>query len=53
MTPDGPVPVGQRVRLDNITITTADGRTFDLGRPDSRMFRLRVWAYRLKRRSET
>lgn len=39
-----------RAVLENITVKAADGRVFDLGRPDSRLFRLRVLRYRIQRK---
>lgn len=36
-------------KLERIVITTADGREFDLGSPDSWLFKLRVFFYRLRR----
>lgn len=41
-----------RAQCERIVVTAADGRTWDLGSPDSRLFRLRIWVYRLRRRSE-
>jgi hypothetical protein len=38
--------------LENVTVTTADGRVFDLGNPNSKLFRLRIWRYQMQRRQE-
>lgn len=46
------VPLRGRPVLDRIVVTTADGRRFDLGRPDSPLFRLRLRLYTWRRRSE-
>lgn len=37
-------------KIENITVTTGDGRTFDLGSPDSPLFKARLLAYRIKRK---
>lgn len=39
-----------RGTLENVTVTTADGRVFDLGKPTSRLFWVRVLIYKLRRR---
>lgn len=36
--------------LERVVITTGDGRTFDLGKPSSRLFWLRVQLYKARRR---
>lgn len=36
-------------KCERIVITTADGRVFDLGRPDAPLFKLRVLIYRIRR----
>lgn len=36
-------------KLERITVTTAAGKTYNLGRPDSPLFRTRVWLYKKKR----
>ena len=36
----------------HVVVTTADGRVFDLGRPDSRLFPLRRALYLHRRRKE-
>lgn len=46
----GTTALPQRAQLENVTVTAADGRVFDLGRPDSLWFRVRVLSYRLRRR---
>lgn len=43
-----PVPSG----LERVVVTTADGRTFDLGRPGTMGFKFRRRVYMLKRRKE-
>lgn len=40
----------QRARLENMTVTTLDGRVFDLGSPDHKLFRARVLIYRMRRK---
>lgn len=37
---------------ERVVVTTADGRVFDLGKPDSKLFRVRLAAYQLRRRKE-
>lgn len=39
-----------KVVLESVVVTTSDGRVFNLGSPDSPLFRLRVLIYRLKRK---
>lgn len=39
-------PMGE---CENVTVTTASGRIHNLGSPDSRLFKLRVWLYKKKR----
>lgn len=39
----------QRVELERIVVVTPDGRSFDLGSPNSRLFRARVWFYKRRR----
>lgn len=39
----------QLAQCERIVIRTADGREFDLGRPDSVWFRVRVLIYRFMR----
>ena len=36
--------------VERVVVTTADGRTYDLGAPTSPLFRLRVLTYRIRRR---
>ena len=47
-----PTKVKQKAAIERMVITAADGRTWDLGSPSSKLFRLRVAIYRLRRRSE-
>ena len=39
-------------RCEKVSVTTADGRRFDLGRPDSLFFQWRVHLYKWRRRAE-
>ncbi len=39
-------------RIERIQVTTADGRVFDLGRPDSVLFKIRRRRYLWQRRHE-
>jgi hypothetical protein len=39
----------QSARCERVVVTAADGRVFDLGSPNSRLFKLRVWLYKKKR----
>lgn len=41
--------VVQTGECSNITITTADGKVFNLGKPTSRLFKFRLWLYKKKR----
>lgn len=41
--------VTQTGKCERVTVTTAEGRVYDLGSPTSRLFNLRVWLYRKKR----
>lgn len=45
-------PTRQEPHCERIVVVTADGRRFDLGRPDSRLFPLRRRLYVWKRRHE-
>jgi hypothetical protein len=36
-------------KCERIVVTTGDGRVFDLGPPTSKLFKLRVWAYKKRR----
>lgn len=44
-----PNTVVQTGELKNITITSADGKVYNLGKPTSRLFPLRLWLYKKKR----
>lgn len=35
-----------KARLENITVTKADGRVIDLGRPGAILYRYRLWRYK-------
>ena len=39
----------QTGECQRIVVTTAEGRVFDLGKPTSRLFPVRVWLYKKKR----
>lgn len=41
--------VVQSSELERIVITTQDGRSYDLGSPNSRLFPVRLWLYKKKR----
>lgn len=41
-----PVVAPTNAWLDNITVTKADGRVIDLGRPSSLRYRYRLWRYK-------
>lgn len=41
--------IGQNGYLERVVVTAADGRVYDLGNPNSRLFRVRVWLYQRKR----
>lgn len=43
------VPITSRGSCEKIVVRTGDGRVFDLGKPDSRLFKLRVFIYKLRR----
>ncbi len=45
------VPVRQDA-CANVTVTTKDGRVFNLGSPDSIFFPIRRWFYMFRRRNE-
>lgn len=36
-------------QCERIVVTAANGKTYDLGRPDSWLFRVRVFFYRIRR----
>lgn len=38
--------------LENVTVRTADGRVYNLGNPNSWLFRFRVFMYRARRAVE-
>lgn len=46
------VPVHSKGELARIRIKTADGRVFDLGKPTSVFYPLRLALYKWKRRNE-
>lgn len=46
------VPIDTKGSCERIVVKTADGRAFDLGKPDSFLFPLRRWIYIWKRRKE-
>lgn len=35
--------------LERIVVRSAAGKVYDLGNPNSRLFKLRVWVYRARR----
>lgn len=41
-----PLPAITKARLENISITLMDGRTFNLGRPGTLRFRYRLWRFK-------
>lgn len=41
--------VVQTGECSNITITTSEGKVYNLGKPTSRLFRIRLWLYKKKR----
>lgn len=53
MWPVSEVKTLPRGECENITVTTADGRVFDLGKPGSLKFKIRLKAYRAIRALET
>lgn len=43
------VPITSVGACENVRVVTGDGRVFDLGKPDSIWFKLRVFIYKLRR----
>lgn len=39
-----------RAYCDNITVTTAEGKQYNLGSPSSKLFKLRLKIYKLRRK---
>lgn len=37
-------------QLENVVVTTQDGRTFNLGSPNSKLFNIRVFLYKIRRK---
>jgi len=50
--PIGSAPISSTPRCERVVIRAGNGRVYDLGSPDSRLFKLRVWIYRFRRRKE-
>lgn len=51
-TAPGLAATSAKAGVQSIVVTTADGRAFDLGRPDSKLFKARLRLYKIKRRKE-
>jgi hypothetical protein len=47
-----PTPAHPASGCERITVTTADGRTFDLGNPASKLFGMRLKWYQWQRRHD-